>query len=55
LMKKSKTHWKIFLSLSGSSPKHFLSHLTTFSQTQTGATVPLRRLQWSRPSPENIF
>ncbi len=42
LMKKSKTHWKILKSLSGSSPKYFLSHLTTFSQTQTVATVPLK-------------
>ncbi len=40
--KKSKAHWKILKSLSGSSPKYFLSHLTNFSQTQTGATVPLR-------------
>jgi hypothetical protein len=33
---------KNFKTLSGSSPIFALSNYTTFSQTQTGATVPLR-------------
>jgi hypothetical protein len=40
--KKSETHWKFLKSLNGSSLKYFLSHLTTFSKTQTCGTVPLR-------------
>jgi hypothetical protein len=35
--------WAILKTLSGSSPIFALSIHTTFSQTQTGATVPLRR------------
>jgi hypothetical protein len=42
IYKKSKTHLKILKNPSGSSPYYFLSHHTTFSQTQTGATVPLK-------------
>jgi hypothetical protein len=38
---KSQRYIKIFKTLSGSSPNYFLSHYTTFIQTQTGATVPL--------------
>jgi hypothetical protein len=39
--KKSKTHRKILETLSGSSPKYFLSHHATVGQAQTCATVPL--------------
>jgi hypothetical protein len=39
---KSKEQWKIFKTLSGSSPIFALSIHTTFNQTQTDATVPLR-------------
>ncbi len=35
--------WKILKTLSGSSPIFALSFHTTFSQTQTGATVPLKK------------
>jgi hypothetical protein len=36
----------IYKKISGSSPNYFLSHHTTFSQTRTGATVPLRTLYY---------
>jgi hypothetical protein len=36
-----KELWNILKTLSGSSPFFALSNKTTFSQTQTGATVPL--------------
>jgi hypothetical protein len=43
--------WAILKTLSGSSPIFALSIHTTFSQTQTGATVPLRQLiRRSKPS-----
>ncbi len=35
---------KILKTLSGSSPKYFLSPHTNFSQTQTGTTVPLSEM-----------
>jgi hypothetical protein len=38
---KSQELWKILKTLSSSSPVFALSNHTTFSQTQTGATVPL--------------
>jgi hypothetical protein len=38
---KSKKRWKILKTFSGFSPIFALSIHTTFSQTQTGATVPL--------------
>jgi hypothetical protein len=50
IYKKDKEAWKFLKRLSGSSPKYFLSHLTTFSQTQTGATVPLNRKLPNSPS-----
>ncbi len=41
-MIKSNRRWKIFKILSGPSPIFALSFYTTVSQTQTGATVPLK-------------
>jgi hypothetical protein len=41
---KMKELWKILKTLSGSSPIFSLSSQTSFSQTQTGATVPLKQL-----------
>jgi hypothetical protein len=38
---KSKTHRKIFKTLSSYFPKYFLSHQTTFNQTQMGVKAPL--------------
>jgi hypothetical protein len=38
---KSKTNRKIFKTLSGYFPNYFLSHQTTFSQTQMSVTAPL--------------
>jgi hypothetical protein len=38
---KSQEPWKILKTLSGSSPVFALSNHTSFSQTQTGATIPL--------------
>ncbi len=46
---KNQTHLKICKSLSESSPNYFLSHHTTFRQTQTGATVPLKVSAKSAP------
>jgi hypothetical protein len=39
-----KKLWKILKTLSGSSPIFALSNHTTCSQTQAGATVPLKEL-----------
>jgi hypothetical protein len=41
IYKKSKELWKSFKMFSGSFPIFAFSNHTTFSQTQTGATVPL--------------
>jgi hypothetical protein len=41
IYKKLQELWKILKALSGSSSVFALSNHTTFSQTQTGATVPL--------------
>jgi hypothetical protein len=48
---KAKTHWKILKTLSSSSPNYFLSHHTTFSHNQTGATVHVRSHGFFRISP----
>jgi hypothetical protein len=42
--KKSKTRWQISKTLSCSSPNNCLPHQTTFSKTQTGATVPCTQI-----------
>jgi hypothetical protein len=55
IYKKSKKLQKIFKMLSGSSPIFALSNHATFSQTQTGATVPLRAFpSGCRPKPGNF-
>jgi hypothetical protein len=41
IFQKSQELWKILKTLSSSSPIFALSNHTTFSQAQTGATVPL--------------
>jgi hypothetical protein len=41
---KSKELWKLLKMLSGSSPFFALYNHTTFSQIQTGARVPLKRV-----------
>ncbi len=43
LLKNQRHIEKFKKTLSGSSPNYFLSHHTTFSQTQTGAAVPFRK------------
>jgi hypothetical protein len=41
---KNQRHVEQYLkTLSGSSPNYFLSHHISFSQTQTGETVPLKK------------
>jgi hypothetical protein len=43
ISKKSKKLWKILKTISGSIKVFALSNNITCSQTQTGATVPLKR------------